>query len=87
MKRNPELVAFMLAFAVVGLIVTFLGAKDIYVKNVQSRHWVETQAVYTDKEVYKSTEEKTTYWLYYSFVVNNREYIVKTDYVTDKVPE
>ncbi|MCI8359808.1 MAG: DUF3592 domain-containing protein [Clostridiales bacterium] len=87
MKRNPLLPFFMAAFALVGLFITFLGAKDVYEKEIQSRRWVETAAVYTDKKPYESTEEKTTYWLYYSFLANNEEYTVMTDYVTGNVPE
>lgn len=87
MKRNPMLLFFMVAFALAGLFITFLGARDVYEKEIQSRRWVETEAVYTDKKPYESTEEKNTYWLYYSFIVNNEEYTVTTDYIASKIPE
>lgn len=85
--RNRGTILFLaVAFIIAGLFITFLGAKDIYVINVQSRNWVETQASYTDKEIYESTPQKTTYWLHYTYVVDGKEYAVTTDYITSKVP-
>ena len=86
MVNKRGLYVFLAAFLAVGIFVAFLGAKDIYEKNVQSRSWPEIQAVYQDKEVYESTPYETTYWLHYAFDVGGETYTVTTDYITKNIP-
>jgi|GEM_PF-4917828 len=90
MKKKSGLLLFLAAFIVVGIFITFLGAKDIYVKNVLSRDWVEIEAEYAGNSPYthrgKSSTSYKQYWLDYSYVVDEKEYTVTTDYVTRTLP-
>ena len=85
MMKNPWLILFLAAFFIAGAAVTFIGAKDIYVKNVLSRDWNEVEAVYAGSKPYRGKNVK--YFLYYSYVAGGSEYTVMTDYTNRTIPE
>lgn len=70
-----------------GILMLFWGIKDTYKLNKQTKNYHITNGYYHDYEIYDSDEDGTTYKLLYSYKVDDREYIISTDYGTNYIPD
>ena len=70
-----------------GILMLFFGIKDTYKLNKQTKNYHITNGYYQDYEIYDSDEDGTTYKLLYSYKVDDKEYIISTDYGTNYIPD
>ena len=79
----------------VGLFCLFMGIKETYIVNRNTKDYLTTTAYFKDYEIFDSTEKwednnsnkHTTYRLIYTYKVDNKEYIIKTDYGSGYIPK
>ena len=72
----------------VGIICLFIGIKDTYYSNKQTKSYLTTTAYYDNYEIYNSNDRNnSTYRLIYIYEVNSNKYTIKTDYGSSSIPD
>lgn len=80
-------ILFVSLFLVIGLGLLFFGIKGTYELNKKSKNYQQTEAYYSDYEIYSSDRKGTTYRLIYTYTVRGFEYEIATDYGTNVIPK
>lgn len=80
-------ILFVSMFLVIGLGLLFFGIKGTYELNKKSKNYEETEAYYSDYEIYSSNRKETMYRLIYTYTVRDIEYEITTDYGTNVIPK
>ena len=79
-------ILFVSMFLVIGLGLLFFGIKGTYELNKKSKNYEETEAYYSDYEIYSSIRKETLYRLIYNYTVSDIEYDITTDYGSYVIP-
>lgn len=92
MKRDSFFKIVIVLCVVLGIGFLLQGVKEtIEVKNIKETY-ITTQGQYVDKELYRASsiigkyKKHSTYYLLYEYRVNDKTYIVKTDYGSGQIP-
>ena len=70
-----------------GIAMLFFGIMDTYRLNSITKGYIATDGYYRECDIFSSDEDGTTYKLTYVYTVNDKEYLVTTDYGTNYIPE
>ncbi len=67
-----------------GLIMLFIGFKNTYKLNRITKNYLSTDGYFTN---YKNIDDDSTYKLIYTYIVDDIEYTISTDYGTNYIPK
>jgi len=71
----------------IGIVCLYIGIKDTYNTNQITKDYITATAYFTDYEIYNSSSQKnTTYRLTYVYHIEGKEYMIKTDYGSESIP-
>ncbi len=85
MNYNRCFIFLIIVSIIIGGILLFIGINNI--RSVNSKNYIKTEAIYQRKEIYSSNDDEVTYSLIYSYIVDGKEYEIKTDYGTSIIPK
>lgn len=78
----------LIGFCIIcGLIMLFSGIKGVYESNIKTKNYKEVEGNFAYYDIYSKDEDGTTYKLTYTYVVDEQEYTVSTNYGTGLIPE
>lgn len=71
---------------IIGVVCLFFGIHDTYKLNAKIKGYLTTEGYFTDYEVYDTDKDGTTYRHIYTYKVDGKEYVVKTDFGLGYIP-
>lgn len=77
----------VLLILIVGITCLYFGIKDTYKLNKITREYMTTNGYFKDYEMYSTSKDDTTYKLFYTFEIDEKEYKISTDYSVGYIPE
>ncbi|MDD2376984.1 MAG: DUF3592 domain-containing protein [Clostridia bacterium] len=87
MNDNKPPFMILIPFMLIGILLLIIGANNIYTTNLKTKDYVAVDGKFIKSSIYSNNSDETTYKLTYSYVVNNQEYYISTDYGTSSVPK
>lgn len=77
----------VLLVLIIGITCLYFGIKDTYKLNKKTKEYITTSGYFKDYEIYNTSKDATTYKLFYTYEIDEREYTISTDYGVGYIPE
>ncbi len=87
MNDNKPPLLILIPLILMGIISLVFGIINVYNTNEKTKDYIIIDGKFEQSSVYSKDSDGITYRLTYSYVVNNKEYYISTDYGTSIVPK
>lgn len=77
----------VLLVLIIGITCLYFGIKDTYKLNKLTRDYMTTNGYFKDYDIYNTSKDDTTYKLFYTYEIDEKEYTISTDYGVGYIPE
>lgn len=77
----------VLLVLIIGITCLYFGLKDTYILNKITREYMTTNGYFRDYDIYNTSKDGTTYKLFYTYEIDEKEYTISTDYGVGYIPE
>lgn len=77
----------VLLVLIIGITCLYFGIKDTYKLNKITREYMTTNGYFRDYDIYNTSKDGTTYKLFYTYEIDEKEYTISTDYGVGYISE